>query len=121
LWEFDLSGLIIRFFERLGWSWNVQRVPYEVQQTYAQRVAAAHQYIQELKANLLTTLAQASETVEEWRQRTSLRSYYEKTKHRLSEIRRTVRHSPHIKRTTLVAYQKEISQLLRAPFKRSAS
>ncbi len=60
-WQFDLSGLLIRFFERMGLAWEVQRVSRDVEVAQRERSQKTLIALQELRREWGETLELAQQ------------------------------------------------------------
>jgi stearoyl-CoA desaturase (delta-9 desaturase) len=119
-WQFDLSGLIIRFLESVGLVWNVQRVTAEASSQQKIRAANAMRVAQDLRMQLLDRASSldvqlrsaiekrilAPVNSDDTRLRQSLK--------RLEDIRRNLAESTHMKKVRLQRYVAEIQNIAAA-------
>lgn len=58
-WQFDLSGLIIHFFERVGLAWDVQRVSHEVEEAHKRRSDAMRKGLHDMREQVIAAAQRA--------------------------------------------------------------
>jgi stearoyl-CoA desaturase (delta-9 desaturase) len=122
-WQFDLSGLTIRLFEKLGLASDVQRVAPETEAAHRTRTEAMLDAIKDLRMAAINSVwharaeisalgakfVQASLTDDQREHCHQMQMY---AMQRLDTINRTIAKSAHLKRQKLAQYQKEAQQLM---------
>ena len=63
-WQFDLSGILIRGFEKAGLVWNVRSVTIEAEKSHKERIAKMKEVAAELKSELLDAILKAKGDVD---------------------------------------------------------
>ncbi len=122
-WQFDLSGLLIRFMEATGLAWAVQRVNRQAREAHKVRSLTMQESLHELRASVLSSIdsvkgeiarlgsaAFASAFTEE--QRMELGFLQEQATRQLDDLMQAVARSAHLKKQRLLQYQKDAQQVL---------
>ncbi len=121
-WQFDVSGLVLRFLEAIGLAWDVQRVSPETQEAHRIRTVSMQEHIMELRRQLseqihnaklqFMSMIEARGTPGVTAQQIDLMARScETSLHRLHQIQENVSKASHLKKQKLVAYMGEVQRL----------
>lgn len=122
-WQFDLSGLIIRFCEKVGLMWDVQRVGEETLVAHHTRATSMIQSIQDLRAQVMQSATRATQEVDtlfsgvidaslQPEEYARLKAFHASAIQRLTTIRAMVTRATHTKRPKLQQYLREVQDLV---------
>ena len=121
-WQFDVTGLLLRFFESIGLAWDVQRVSLETQEAHRIRTMSMQEHITELRAQLSERITHAKlqfMSMIEFRGTPDISKLdidgmanaCEKSLRRLNQIQHKVSRASHLKKQKLIAYMSEVQRL----------
>ena len=117
-YQFDLSGLIIRFMEKVGLVWEVQRIGQETQEAHRLRGLTMHENIAELKEELGTFIDQARQEMDQMMLKlppqkvAAVRDTHETTMKRFVEIQLGMQKHRNMKRRAIEKRYQEVAELL---------
>ena len=117
-YQFDLSGLIIRFMEKVGLVWEVQRIGQETQEAHRLRGLTMHENIAELKEELGTFIDQARQEMDQMMLKlppqkvAAVRYTHETTMKRFVEIQLGMQKHRNMKRRAIEKRYQEVAELL---------
>ena len=122
-WQFDLSGIVLHSFERVGLIWNVQRVSPETVLAHAAKTETTRETLERLREEVKQTVASAkhelavflskpfqSELLEQ--QLSEAVSSCKQAMIRLEEIQQRISHAHHLRKQRLLAYRNEVMGIL---------
>lgn len=121
-WQFDLSGLMIRFLERVGLVWDVQRVPEETVRAKMEGGEDAHHARNALRTQLLDRIRAADGSLQEFFQKSishstsvqeqdKVKSLQAHATKRLQEIQHYATAAKNMKKQKMLQYMAEIEHL----------
>jgi stearoyl-CoA desaturase (Delta-9 desaturase) len=124
-YQFDLSGIIIGFMERLGLVWNVQRVSQETMEAHKLRTQKTAVQQADLRTQLQETLHNADRELQIFfsslinssvtnveTEKVHLEKMHADAVRRIRRIQKFVTKANHMKRQKLMAYGAEVQQIV---------
>lgn len=122
-WQFDLSGIVLRSLESVGFIWNVQRVSEEVVLAHASRTEKSQETLKKLREDLWATIATAKQELETLlakpfqtalgdSQFSEVLTFMQAASKRLEEIQNRLSLAHHLRKQKLLAYRKEVGEIL---------
>lgn len=123
-WQFDLSGVLIRIFEKLGFVWKVQRVHSDSLQAYMTKSTEKLALLQALRTEVFEALEKTERELQDAFARTIERSLTslergilirerEQAFRRIQDIRNALARATHLKKQRLLLYLGEVSKMPR--------
>lgn len=122
-WQFDLSGLILRFLEKLGMVWDVQRVSQELITAKLRKAETMRAALAAMRAELSAKVASAKRELGETLRQPFREPLSEEhlaefsiacrdAMERLETIQRNLAQSRDLRKQKLLAYREEIADLV---------
>jgi stearoyl-CoA desaturase (Delta-9 desaturase) len=122
-WQFDLSGYVIRFCEKAGLMWDVQRVSHETAEAQKYRAAESHKQHVTLASQLALSIKRADDEIQQRlggiignaftaQDEAKLVELKKQAEERLCDIRLSIVRATNMKRARLMRYQKEVQEIL---------
>ncbi|TSC79622.1 MAG: stearoyl-CoA desaturase (delta-9 desaturase) [Candidatus Peregrinibacteria bacterium Gr01-1014_25] len=122
-WQFDLSGLLIRLWERTGLVWDVQRVAPEILALQRAQLRSTRESLVMMRSQIATAVMNAdvelqrifSASVDRTLSdgdRARLSSVHHSARQRLSAIRDSVSQRTHVKKAKLLVHAREVHDVV---------
>lgn len=124
-YQFDLSGIIIGFLERVGLAWNVQRVSAETMEAHKLRTQKSSVQQADMRTQLQETLKNADLELQSFfsglitqsvtnveTEKVRLEQMHADAVKRVRRIQKFVAKANHMKRQKLMAYGAEVQQIV---------
>ena len=122
-WQFDLSGLLIRALEAVGLIWNVERVKEDLVIAHQMKAETSCEAIQRLRGELMTKIVSAKKELDLFLQKpfhdslhseqlSEILTQAQYAMARLEEIQGRIARAHHLRKQKLLAYAREVSDLV---------
>lgn len=122
-WQFDLSGLLIRLFERVGLVWNVQRVSGELVVAKLRKTESVRAMLHTLREDLTGKIHRAQDELQKLltyplqttlseEQLAEMTASCARALKRVEEIKATLACATNVRKQKLLAYSREIQELV---------
>ena len=118
-WQFDLSGVVIRFLELAGLAWDVERVSPQAVEAHRRHAELSTAKVAEMRDQLAASIAAAKQEL--WTmmqasltpmQKSRLEAMRVELESRLNDMQATLAKAQNLKRRKLAAYRAEIQRML---------